>query len=148
MQSLGATEPGPQSDNKLGGKFSGFCQAAAGAGCQVGPRKATASCPAQHSQARLVPEQAGPHTETQEDREMGRGYESVGRSSVGVRGGPQSQRERAERVGRRGEGRVKGLQAQGRGGVGRPSHQALSSATDFRNPELPRPPPPGNSGCL
>ena len=68
---------------------------------------------------------------------------SRGRLSVGVRGGPQSQTERAERV-----GRVKGLQAQGRAGAGRASHQALSSAIDSRNPELPRPPPPGNSGCL
>ena len=100
MQSSGATETGPQSDNKLGGKFSGFCQATAGAGCQVGPHRATASRPAQHSQARLVPEQARLHAETQEDREMGRGCESGGRLSVGVRGDPQSQTERTERVGR------------------------------------------------
>ena len=143
MQSSGATETGPQSDNKLGGKFSGFCQATAGAGCQVGPHRATASRPAQHSQARLVPEQARPHAETQEDREMGRGCESGGRLSVGVRGDPQSQTERTERV-----GRVKGLQAQGRAGAGGASHQALSSAINSRNLELPRPPPPGNSGCL
>ena len=108
----------------------------------MGPRRATASRSAQHSQARLVPDQARPHTETQEDREMGRGCES-GRVVGGGQRGSQSQTERAERV-----GRVKGLQAQGRAGAGRASHQALSSAIDSRNLELPRPPPPGNSGCL
>lgn len=58
VQSVGGKQTGPQSDNKLGGKFSGCYQAGGRTGCQVGPPRATASCPAQLSQARLVPGQA------------------------------------------------------------------------------------------
>lgn len=107
MQSTGATQTGPRSDNKLGGKFSGCRQAGGGVGCRVGAHRAAAGCSAQHSQARLAPDPTRPPTETQRDRDRGRGTGSGGRWQPQ---GPQTQR---------GEG-GEGPQARGRAGPGGP----------------------------